>query len=66
MLEDRGDDGGRVSEAGDEGAAVDVVEGCGVDPVFFRVVYFEAAIWGNAGDVSGLGEKAQGRTKLVG
>lgn len=41
-------DEGGVAEAGEEGAAVDVVEWVAVVPGFFGVVYFEGAVWGNA------------------
>ena len=41
-------DEGGVAEAGEEGAAVDVVEWMGVVPGFFGVVYFEGAVWRNA------------------
>ena len=36
------------SETGDEGAAVDVVEGHGEPPIIFCVADFEAAVCGNA------------------
>ncbi len=36
-------------EAGNEGAAVDIIERGGEEPVVFGVINFEAAIWGNAG-----------------
>jgi len=44
------DDPGGVFEAGEQGAAVDVVELLTVVPGFFGVAYFEAAVWGDAGD----------------
>jgi hypothetical protein len=47
--EGRFDDEGGVGEAGEEGAAVDVVKFLGVVPGFFGVVYFEGAVWGDAG-----------------
>jgi hypothetical protein len=44
------DDGAGVGEAGEEGAAVDVVEGDGEGPVVFGVVYFEADVAGDAAE----------------
>jgi hypothetical protein len=55
-----GDDEGGVTEAGEEGAAVDVVEFLGVGPVFFCVGDFEAAVWWDAVSVSG-DERERGR-----
>lgn len=43
-----GDDEGGVAEAGEEGAAVDVVEFVGEGPFVFCVVDFELAVWGEA------------------
>ena len=36
------------SETGDEGAAVNIAEGHGEQPVVFCVVDFESAVWGEA------------------
>ena len=43
------DDLCRVAEAGEEGAAVDVVEFLSVGPGFFGIGDFECAVWRDAG-----------------
>lgn len=47
VREDLRDYGWGVTEARNEGSAMDIVEGSGVDPTIFCVVDLEATIWWN-------------------
>jgi hypothetical protein len=50
VREDLFDYGRGVTEARNEGSAMDIVKGPGVDPIIFCVVDLESTIWWNARD----------------